>query len=155
MTISATDFRAIFPEFNSSATYPNGQVDFWIGFAYNFLNPYRWGNSINHGAALFVAHNLALEAKAQASAAGGGVPGGEVGPVSSKSVGPASVSYDTGSGAEVNAGHWNLTTYGTRFIRLARMMGSGPLFVGIGEAPAGSGSAWSGPSVVPGFTNFS
>src|SRR5512135_1115056 len=114
MTIAVAQFRADFPEFASSATYPNSQIQFWFNLAYNLLNASRWGNSLDFGAELFVAHNLALEAKAQSEVAGGGIPGGQTGPISSKSIGPASVSYDTGVGSELNAGHWNLTTYGAR-----------------------------------------
>lgn len=155
MTVSSQQFRVNFPEFASTTTYPNGQVEFWFGFAYNFLNSHRWGDSIDYGAQLFTAHNLALEARAGAESAAGGIPGGQVGPLSSKSVGPASASYDIGSGAEEKAGHWNLTTYGTRFIRLSKMMGAGPLFVGVGYDPDPlNGPAWPGPDTMPGFTNF-
>jgi hypothetical protein len=152
--ITAQKFRADFPEFCDAEVYLNSQVDYYIKLAYLMLNPSRWGNTIDFGAGLFIAHNISLEARAQATAENGGIPGEQTGPVSSKSVDKVSISYDTGSGVQPGAGHWNLTIYGTRFTRLARMMGSGPIQVGIGVAPTGSGSAWSGPIVTPGFSNF-
>jgi hypothetical protein len=47
------------------------------------------------------------------------------GMVARKTVDKVSVTYDTASAMEEDAGHWNLTVYGTRFIRLARMVGTG------------------------------
>jgi len=55
----------------------------------------------------------------------------------------------------LNAGHWNLTVYGTRFIRFAKMFGAGPIQIGIGYNPSPfGGPAWPGPDCNPGFTNF-
>ena len=96
---------------------------------------------------LFVAHNLALEEQAVNSANVGGVPGvGVGGIVSSKSVGGVSISYDTTSGIEENAGHWNLTTYGKRFMRFVRIFGAGPAQLGVGCDPNGytNGPGWPG-----------
>jgi hypothetical protein len=146
-------FRADYPEFGSGGTYQTSQIEFWFRLAYSLLNANRWGAQLDFGAELFVAHNIALEAGAIAAAAGGAAPGTQVGPVSSKSVDKVSVSYDTGNGIELGAGHWNTTTYGTRFIRLVRMFGAGPVQIGIGHGPAGS-AAWPGPDTTPGFTNF-
>lgn len=154
MTITVAQLRADYPEFSSSATYPAPVIQFWLNFAYNFLNADRWGNSIDMGAELFAAHNIVLEQKAQASAQVGGVPGEQVGPIASKSVDKVSVNYDVGSGIEPDAGHWNLTVYGTRFIRLSKMMGAGPLQVGMGAVPPLSGAGWPGPLTAPGFSNF-
>lgn len=154
MTITVAQFRADFTEFASTTKYPNSAVTFWLTLAYQLLNADRWGAQIDIGAELFVAHNLVIEAKAQAEFAAGGIPGGQVGPVNSKSVDKVSVSYDTGAGIQLDAGHWNLSVYGTRFIRLARMFGAGPLFAGVGYVPALSGMAWPGPSTLPGPTNF-
>lgn len=154
MTITVQQFRADFPEFGSSVAYPSSQITFWMNLAYMLLNASRWGSVLDIGAELFIAHNIAIEAKAAAEAAGGGIPGTQVGPMNSKSVDKVSIGYDTGAGIEANAGHWNLTVYGTRFIRLVKMFGAGPIQVGIGQVPAGNGQAWPGPSTNPGFTNF-
>lgn len=152
MTISVAQFRVDYPEFGSTVSYPNSQVSYWLEVAYSMLNAGRWGRQLDIGAELFIAHHVAIEAKAMAESANGGIPGTQVGPVNSKSVDKVSMGYDTGAGIQEGAGHWNMTIYGTRFIRLARMFGAGPVQIGIGAAPVGS--AWSGPNCSPGFTNF-
>lgn len=157
MTTTASTFRNRFPEFASTAIYPNSSIDFWLQFATLMLNAQRWAEALDMGKCLFIAHNLVLEAKAQAEAAAGGVPGVTTGPVSAKSVDKVSINYDTAAGIVPDAGHWNNTIYGTRFIKLARMMGSGPMQV-MGTYCGNnldSENAWSGPDVSPGFTTFS
>lgn len=154
MAITVAQFRADFPEFSSSTTFPTAQIQFWLNAAYNFVNAAVWGDSTDMGAELFTAHNVALEARAQQEAANGGVPGQQTGPINSKSVDKVSVGYDTGAGTEENGGHWNLTVYGTRFLRFAKLFGAVPLQVGIGYAPALTGPAWPGPFTTPGFSSF-
>jgi hypothetical protein len=88
----------------------------------------RWGQFYNTGLRLYVAHNLALERQAARQAASGGAPMGS-GVISGRSVGPASVSYDTQFGSENDGGNYNLTTYGSRFLRYLRMAGMGPVQV--------------------------
>jgi len=102
---------------------------------------------------LYVAHNLALELRTNKEAAAGGVPGTTTGPLTSKSVDKLSVAYDVNAGIEEKAGHWSLTVYGSRFIRLARMFGMGPVVIHGGRAPPLSGAygAWVGPPVDLGF----
>ncbi len=150
--VTPQQFRLDFPEFTDPILYPPGQLTFWLNMAYGMLNASRWGAQLDVGAELYVAHNVAIEARAQAEAANGGIPGGQVGPINSKSVDKVSIGYDTGSGVEQGAGHWNLTVYGTRFIRLAKMFGAGPVQIGIGVGVTGGG--WTGPNTTPGFTNF-
>lgn len=128
--ITPANLRTNFPEFDSTSVYPDAQVQFWLDFAYIMVNAQRWGVALPMGIQLFAAHNLVLGGQAVRAATVGGFPGGQVGPVSSKSVGPGSMSYDVGVGVEDKAGHWNLTTYGTRFINMARMMGAGPIEAG-------------------------
>ena len=51
---------------------------------------------------------------------------GQLGIVASKSVGPASISYDNSAiSAQVDAGHWALTSYGLMYWELMRMVGTG------------------------------
>lgn len=165
MTVTFAQFITDFPEFNPAVT--QGAFNVWYDIAGLLLNPIRWPNTpsattglsmLDRGAELFVAHNLALEQRAQAEASNGVPPGGTQGPLSAKSVGPVSVSYDTASGIEVDAGHWNLTIYGTRFIRLLRTVCAGPVQVGIGADPSCglNGPAWPGPYPYPemGGTGF-
>lgn len=124
-------FRAAFPEFADTARYPDAMLDFWSGIGERLMFPqqHRWDTVYDYGLQLFVAHNITLAAQNVAASGSGSVPGNISGPTSSKSVGSVSVSYDTASSIEPNAGHWNLTTYGKMLIHLARMIGAGGIQV--------------------------
>lgn len=140
-------------------TFPDSSVNFWISVAAMMLPLQTWGAGsavaqaptttvMDMGQTLFVAHNLALEAKANRAAAQGGIPGTAAnGPVSSESVGGVSRSYDAAAGLNLDAGPWNLTVYGTRFVFLGRMLGRGPMQ--IGADPFTQVFPWSGPMVGP------
>lgn len=125
MTVTVSSFRADFPAFTDTAVYPDAAVTFWLGLASKSLSPDKWGDLLDYGTELFIAHNLVLEAQANKAAAIGGVPGLASGLTSSKAVDKVSVSYDTTSAAIDGAGNWNLTTYGQRYIQLARLVGAG------------------------------
>lgn len=116
-------FRAVFPEFVDAAKYPDVQVQYYLDFAVQSLRPEAWRNLLERGTGLFVAHYLAMSAISRA----GTVPGrGQLGIVASKSVGPASISYDNSAiSAQVDAGHWALTSYGLMYWELMRMVGTG------------------------------
>jgi hypothetical protein len=129
VTVTPTSFRADFPEFSDTTAYPDSGVNFWITVAGKLLNPRRWQDMLDIATELFVAHNLVLERQAQKSAATGAVPGLSTGPVSSKTVGPVTQAYDTTAGINQDAGHWNLTTFGTRFYQLMQMFGAGAIQV--------------------------
>lgn len=157
MTITVAQFRTDFPEFADVTVYPDATFTLWYGVATKLLNADRWGTLLDIGSELYVAHQLVLEARAFAEASAGAVPGSSVGPINSKSVDKVSIGYDTSSGTESDVGHWNLTIYGTRFIRLAKMMGMGPVQIGVGDGtldPLASINAWMGPLTTPGFSNF-
>lgn len=156
MTVTVASFRANFPAFADGTLYPNVVIDYWLALAVKMHDTMRWGNLLDNGIELFTAHNLFLERKAMAASENGSPPGEANGPVSGKSVDKVSVNYDAGMGGELNAGHWNYTTYGQRYIRLARMIGAGPVQVGvvITPDPLSSANAWSGPYTGPGFTTF-
>lgn len=149
MTITANQFRTNFTAFANTELFPDPTIDFWLAVAYKLLPADRWSTMFDTAAELFVAHNVSLEARTLKEAANGKVPGQSMGMLSSKSVDKVSASYDTGSAAEENAGHWNLTLYGQRFIRLARMFGAGPVQIGAGcydaSNPLASINAWAGP----------
>ena len=116
-------FRAVFPEFVDSAKYPDAQAQYYLDFAVQSLRPEAWRNLLERGTGLFVAHYLAMSAISRA----GTVPGrGQLGIVASKSVGPASISYDNSAiSAQADAGHWALTSYGLMYWELMRMVGTG------------------------------
>lgn len=117
-------FRTNFPEF-TAPLYPDAMVTFWSNIAEKMVLLKRWDNMWSEGVQLFTAHHLVF-AKANINASAvGGLPGQTAGPTASKTVGAASITYDTNAGLELNAGHWNMSTYGKQFIHLARMFGAG------------------------------
>ena len=83
----------------------------------------------NIGIELVTAHHLVIALRDQTAAAVGGVPGVMTGPTSAKAVDKVSTSYDTSAATLDNGGFWNLTSYGARYLSLARMMGAGGLQV--------------------------
>jgi hypothetical protein len=139
--ITAASFRQDYSEFASVSLYPNSGVNYWIQVAALLLRVQRWGNGsaapavpastmYDVASELFVAHNLAIEKQAQDAARRGGTPGVSTGPVTSKSVGPVSIGYASSEALEADGGYWNLTTYGTRLLRLMGYFGAGPVQVG-------------------------
>ena len=123
--MTPADFRTDFPEFTDSTKYTDASIEFWMGIAVSFVNPGRWSVLTDLGVALVTAHHLVMGQRDQVAAAVGGAPGEVKGPTASKSVDKVSVSYDTGAVALSDAGFWNLTTYGVRFMTIARAMGAG------------------------------
>lgn len=128
--MDAAQFRADFPEFTSTTLYPDSSVNFWLRLGTKLLRPERWQDILDEGLELFAAHNLALER----AAATGNAPGMNSGVVQQKQVDKLSISYDSSAGLIPGAGHWNLTTYGTRFLWLMNMVGMGPTQLGAGVA---------------------
>lgn len=147
--VTAAIFRANFPAFADTTDFPDTQINYWLSIAQALLPANRLGNMLDFATQLFLAHNLSLERMSNAAGAAGAAPGLSRGPISGEGVGPAHASYDTASGIPLNAGHWALTTYGTRFFQLIRNRGAGPIQVGIGSPPPYlvSGQAWAGPTV--------
>lgn len=151
--IDVNQFRADLPEFASTATYSSSGITFWLNVAYKMLAADRWGNMLDTGAELYAAHNITIEARAQLESANGGIAGQNTGAISSKSVDKVSASYDTANSSEKDGGHWNLTTYGTRYLRYAKIFGAGAIQIGMGQVPAGSGLGWNGVDTTPNPAN--
>jgi hypothetical protein len=118
-----------FPEFNDPAVYAPATVAFWLTQADNMLDKRRFGSNRDMAIMLWTAHNLAQGAANAKTAKAGGAPGGTSGPVSSKSVGGVSVSYDVGSTTLQGAGPYNATSYGRQFWQLARSAAYGGTIV--------------------------
>jgi len=149
MTVTAATFRTTFPAFGDIVKYPDSMVGMWLSVAVKLVNAARWGTLTDFGVMLYSAHNLALEAQATAAGAHGRVPGGQVGVLSSKGADGLSAGYDVSSVTEQGAGYFNQTTYGTRFYRLSKMMGAGPLQIGTTDPAQASVAAWAGPIYPP------
>jgi len=135
MPVTPASLRALYPEFAVGA-YPDAVIMPWIPIAERFVAVDRWGTLSDLGVTLWICHQITLSRQAAKQAAFGAIPGQTKGIVTSKSVDGVSVSSDVSSATESDAGHWNLTVYGTQFYRLLRMMGAGGIYLG---APDGSG----------------
>lgn len=120
-------FRKEFPEFNDSTVYPTEMISFWVTLAELQVLQIIWKNAWTTGVKLYVAHELVLAAQNAKTAKFGGAPGSHGGIANSKTVGSATVSYDSNVTSEKDAGYWNLTNYGKQFIRLARIFGAGAI----------------------------
>lgn len=125
MALDVAKFRNDFPEFADAARYPNAMLNFWAGIGEKVISTDRWGELFTQGLELFTAHNIVLAAGNKSASAQGSLPGQAGGVVQSKAVGSVNVSYDTAAAMELDAGHWNQTTYGRQYIRLARLIGQG------------------------------
>jgi hypothetical protein len=123
-------FLGLFPEFSNIALYPVPMVEAWIVPAVEQMNSSRFGSQYNLAVALFIAHNVVLEARElKASQNGKTVVGEAYGPVASKSIDKLSVSYGTTASID-GAGAYNLTSYGQRLYKLIQSFSSGPFYVG-------------------------
>lgn len=125
MTITATSFRQAYPEFIDAVAYPDARITAQIAASALLMNSAAWGELLDYGTQLFVAHKLAIGRRRQRVAGFGGVPGEVTGPVASKSVDKISKSFDTGAVTFDGAGDWNATEYGVEYYRLAQMIGAG------------------------------
>jgi hypothetical protein len=114
MTVDVASFRASFPEFGDATAYPNAQVQMWLDDAALWVPAAKMGARADLATMLYVGHSLTYYRLNTSAAASGGAPGQSSGVVTSKSVGPVSVSYDTASVIDARAGEFNSTNYGRR-----------------------------------------
>lgn len=118
-------FRANFPEFVDTTKYPDSMIQFWAELAEIQVRQSIWKNAWVKGVSLYVAHEITLATQNIKANAVGGSPGQQGGIANSKTVGSATVSYDSQTSSEKDAGFWNLTIYGKQFYRLAQVFGAG------------------------------
>lgn len=139
-TITLQQFRDTMPAFQDQSKYPDPMVQMWLNVA-SQLSSATWGQFWQPGVMMLTAHNLLMDIAANG-------PGGGVGMMISKSLGPGSVGYDVTTASEKDAGQYNATTYGRRYISMARMVGMGGAQISA-AAPdpnmPGFGNAWLGP----------
>ncbi|MGK3134871.1 DUF4054 domain-containing protein [Pantoea trifolii] len=120
------DFRTAFPQFADTAKFPDAQIGFRLNLADILLSEKVTGKKIfPYFVELFVAHYMALWLADSNAALVGGAGGSTNGVQASKSVDKVSVSYDTGSTLNPDAGFWNNTRYGAEFWQLIMMFGAG------------------------------
>ena len=127
-------FREIMPAFTAEVL-PDAVLQHYIDMANAVVLEARWHRLWKEGMRLYIAHFATLYLQGPEDGANrtqianaGKIQGG----MTSKSVGSVSVSYDNGQAATSDLtgwGAWKLTTYGTQFATLARMVGAGMMVV--------------------------
>lgn len=130
---TVADFRLAMPAFTTEMI-SDEQLAPYVDLALSVVLEARWHAWWREGMRLFIAHFVSLflmlpeagatrEEIVNASKVGGSV--------SSKTVGPVSVSYDNtqATGDLTGWAAWKLTSYGTQFATLARMLGKGGMFI--------------------------
>lgn len=128
------DFRSAMPAYTAELV-PDEIIQGYIDAATAAVREARWHSLWKEGMRLYIAHfvTLYLEtpdavASRQQLANAGKLTGNKT----SKSVAQVSVSYDNGSQATNDLagwGAWKLTTFGTQFATLAKMVGKGGMLV--------------------------
>lgn len=126
ITMDISAFRLAFPEFADEVKYPDEMITFWSSAGLLLLNEERWGDLLQHGLWLYVAHNIVLGSADMSAGDAGRYPGAGVGGViSNKSADGVSVGYDTRAFTLDNAGNYNMTKYGREFWQLMMIVGMG------------------------------
>ena len=139
-------FRILRPGFNDPQGYPSALIQHYLTLGSKQLDWCRWQDLYFEGLLDWTAHYVVIQKRNAEALARGAVSGNEIGRVTNKSVGGVSVSYDLGDTTESDGGHFNTTTYGSAFLRNARMVGSGGVQITGGFfGPSNNGPAWPGP----------
>lgn len=123
MDISA--FRKEFTEFTDTTKYPSPLITLWATVAEQMVDSCRWKGMYTTGVKLYVAHEISIAVQDIKTAKVGGAPGTSGGIANTKTVGSATIGFDSQATTEKNAGWWNRTTYGQQFYRLSRIFGAG------------------------------
>lgn len=117
MALDNATFRTTFPEFTDVTKYPDAMLTFWMTFSKNFVDAVKWGDAYDAGLSLVLAHHLVNAFNNQSD------PGSGSRLSSGESAGDVSISYDTTNMIEEGGGHWNATSYGKQYLRMARFLG--------------------------------
>lgn len=129
-----SDFRAVMPAFTAEVL-PDAILQQYIDMANGTIREARWHSMWREGMRLYIAHfaTLYLSIPASGASAANIVESGKaMGAITSKTVGPISVGYSAGQEATSDLTGWGafkLTTYGSQFATLARLVGKGGMFV--------------------------
>ena len=118
-------FRAEFPEFVDSTVYPTPMITLWATLAEKQIVQDIWTDLYPTAVKLYVAHELVIATQNVKASKMNGSPGQSGGIANNKTVGSVSVSFDSTSQTEKDAGWWNRTTYGMQLYRLMRIFGAG------------------------------
>lgn len=153
-SVTVTQFREQLPLFADSAVYDDPMIQFWLTFADGFVNADRWGPELRpQGICLFVAHFISRDAVMAREVAAGGVAGLRGGQIASEGVDGVNVSFNVSSTDLENGGHWNDTIWGKRYLQFSRLLGAGPVHIGI-PSPDGNVSSYGWAAGAMGFPPF-
>lgn len=125
MIFSVSVFRTQFPEFADTEVYTTSDINLWATIAQAQVDVCRWKTLWLTGVSLYVAHEITISVKNKQIANFQGTPGTFGGIANTKTVGSGTIGFDSSTSTEKDAGYWNLTTYGKKYIHLARMFGVG------------------------------
>lgn len=137
---TADDFKAVYPQFfgeDGAPLVPPEVLDMYVQFAHSCVSYARYRDAWRVCISLFIAHFLTLYmqsmlADGQDHNAQSVVNAGQTqGLAASKSVGGASISYDFTTAMQDLDGWaaWKLTTYGTQFATIAKILTMGGMYV--------------------------
>lgn len=124
MTVTADSFRKHYREFADPVLYDGEDIDYYIGIAYSLLNANRWGNLLDYGIELWVAHNLALSGEKKEDDAD---LANFSGPTTSQHVGEVGFTSSPQfilQGLK-DIGLFAKTTYGIQYWQMAEKIGAG------------------------------
>lgn len=127
------DFLELMPSF--SGNIPEAVLEHYVTLAHSVVKEARWHGMWKEGMRLFIAHYLTLylmsTAPENADAVGIINAGGTNGVATSKSVGQVSVNYDVNiANGDLNGwAAWKLTTYGSQYATMARLLGKAGMYV--------------------------
>lgn len=127
--MDVAQFRLDFPEFADDDVYTDGMCEFWSGLGEQMNSLDVFGSVYNKLIELFTAHNISIQAKNIAVTDVGGVPTGDGGALSTKTVGSITMEYDTASSSVLDAGDFNLTSYGRQYVMIRNMFSCGVMQV--------------------------
>lgn len=120
MAVTPASFKALFPEF-SSQTDP--RVQLFLDQASRRVDAATFGARADDALSYLTAHLLAV-----ANTAGQAATSGASGPVSSKTVGPLSVSFASNWGSASGSGdNYQATYYGREYLTLVKLAIATPL----------------------------
>lgn len=108
------------PELKGQAIVKEDRKDFWINEAELFINSTKYGSRTNLIKAMWVAHNLVLEARRLTASESGGNPGFTKGISTSLSAGPVSIQKKMDNVFSPGDGLYALTEYGQAYLRLIK-----------------------------------
>jgi hypothetical protein len=125
-----TDFLGMYPKFANIV--PDGVLTAYIAFANACLVQARYQDAWAIVMGLFVAHFLTLYLQSDGNPASTAMQAAQQGLAKAiqiaKSVGDVSVSYQAVEGLDGWAS-WTLTSYGQQFASIAKVIGSGSMYI--------------------------